>query len=157
MRKIKSLEEELDYIAENEIKKNIDGLSELIDSYGQNKDEETLLKKELTSLNSKIKDLMSSNNLEYYATTKYKISYYEQNKDSINEDALVNLFTSAPKFMSIAYEYGIVKTKEYIDMDALENAMYHYAFNQEQLDEISKHKIEKRVPVLKITKVKGKK
>lgn len=153
----RKIEEELNNIAEQELNKEYSDLQELIDSYGVNKDEESLLKKEISAQNTAIKDLMLKNSLEYYATSKYKVTYYEQNKDFMDEDALVNLFTSAPKFMSIAYEYGIVKTKEYIDMDALENAMYHYAFNQEQLDEISKHKIEKRVPVLKITKVKGKK
>lgn len=153
----RKIEEELNNIAEQELNKEYSDLQELIDSYGVNKDEESLLKKEISAQNTAIKDLMLKNSLEYYATSKYKVTYYEQNKDSMDEDALVSLFTSVPKFMSIAYEYGIVKTKEYIDMDALENAMYHYAFNQEQLDEISKHKIEKRVPVLKITKVKGKK
>ena len=136
---------------------NFQKLDELIPKYALNKKELDGYKKLCDEENAEIKSIMNDLVLSHYETEDYKAVRTTQHRTKINEDVLLSLFTSVPAFVAIADEYKIVKTKPFIDFDALENAIYKDGFSQEQLSELNKATEDKEVIVLKVTKKKGKK
>lgn len=71
-------------------------------------------------------------------------------RETLNETKLLTLIKS----WNIPTE-DIIKTKEYIDMDALENAIYNGFISQEQLEQMSTVKDSKEVITLKVSKKKA--
>ena len=49
---------------------------------------------------------------------------------------------------------GLIKTKEYVDMDVLENLLYHNKFDEAEISSISSCQEIKNIPTLKVKKVK---
>ena len=131
-------------------------LEELIEEYAQNKHEYDFIKKECDRGNSKIKDLMTELNLDVYTTDEHKVIKSIQHRQTLNEDVLLDYFLTVPAYHKIAQVYGIVKTKSYVDMDALEKAIYDGGFSDEQLLELNKAKEYKDVVTLRLTKNKKK-
>lgn len=124
-------------------------LDTLIPQYAVNKSELDSYKKICDKENAQIKELMKDFVLSNYTAGGYKASYIVQHRESMNEDVL----------LEIAHQYGIpeiVKTKEYIDFDALENAIYNGKISQDILVEMDKAKEVKEVVTLKLSKVKEK-
>lgn len=72
----------------------------------------------------------------------------EQTKETFNEDALIVYLKD------YNCDAGIVKTKEYVDMDALEAAIYHDRIPKEVLEGMAEYKETKITKVLRIKKVK---
>ena len=123
-------------------------LDELIPQYAQNKSELDSYKKICDKENAQIKELMKDGEHEY-ETGGYRAVYSVSSRDTINEERL----------LEIAHHYGIpeiVKTKEYIDFDALEKALYDGKIAKEVIMEIDKAKESKEVVTLRITKIKKK-
>ena len=89
-------------------------LDSLIPQYAANKREQDSYKKLCDKENAQIKAIMQDYALPQYIAGGYKATYTIQKRESINEELL----------LEIAHQHGIpeiVKTKEYIDFDALEN------------------------------------
>ena len=129
--------------------KKMTDLDELIPLYAANKSELDSYKKICDEENTQIKELMKDFVLSNYTAGGYKASYVVQHRESMNEDVL----------LEIAHYYGIpeiVKTKEYIDFDALENAIYNGKISQNIILEMDKAKEVKEVVTLRLTKVKEK-
>lgn len=127
----------------------INELDTLIPQYATNKSELDGYKKICEKENVKIKELMKDLGLTNYETGKYRALYSVSERESMNEEMLLD----------IAHRLGIseiVKTKEYIDFDALENAIYNNRISQEALLEMDKAKEVKEVVTLRITKIKKK-
>jgi hypothetical protein len=85
-----------------------------------------------------------------YEAGGYKATYTIQKRESINEELL----------LEIAHQHGIseiIKTKEYIDFDALENAIYNGRIPESIVLEMDAATEVKEVPILKVTKIKEKK
>ncbi len=119
----------------------------LIPQYVANKTELDGYKKICEEENSKIKDLMLNLNLDETQSGNYIAKRVVQKRENFNEDML----------LMIAHHYGIpeiVKTKEYIDFDALENAIYTGNISKEILTEINKAREVKEVVTLRIARVK---
>ena len=123
-------------------------LDELIPQYAQNKSEMESYKKICDKENAQIKAVMKSFVVQTYQAGGYKASYSVSKRESMNEEML----------LQIAHMHGIpeiVKTKEYIDYDALEHAIYNGQISDEVLMEMDKAKEVKEVVTLRISKVKN--
>ena len=125
-------------------------LDTLIPQYANNKSELDGYKKICDRENAQIKAIMKDFVITNYEAGGYKASYVISERESMNEEML----------LEIAHIHGIpeiVKTKEYIDYDALENAIYNGRISQDILLEMNKAKEIKEVVTLRVTKVKPKK
>lgn len=125
-------------------------LDELIPQYASNKSEMESYKKICDRENAQIKSIMRDMDLSSYEAGGYKATYTVSERESMNEEML----------LEIAHRYGIpeiVKTKEYIDYDALENAIYNEQISQDVLLEMNKAKESKEVVTLRVSKIKNKK
>ena len=125
-------------------------LENLIPQYALNKSELDSYKKLCDAENAQIKEIMLSESIEEATSGGYVAKVVVQNRESMNEE----------KLLEIAHHHGIseiVKTKEYIDFDALENAIYRGLINQEIILEMDSAKEVKEVVTLRISKVKKRK
>lgn len=127
----------------------LNDLDTLIPQYAMNKAELDGYKKICDKENAQIKSIMKDFVVDKYEAGGYKASYSVSTRETMNEDRL----------LEIAHNFGIpeiVKTKEYIDFDALEKAIYDGKISKEILLEMDKAKEVKEVVTLRITKVKKK-
>lgn len=118
-------------------------LNGLINEYGVKKEELDLLKKETDNINKTIKSLMKADNLTEVITTMYKVNYQVRTSESLDEEKVIDIL----KANGIK---GIIKTKEYVDEEALENAIYTGKLEPSILKEINKCKISKETVALTI-------
>jgi hypothetical protein len=122
-------------------------LDELIPQYAANKAEADSYKKLCEKENAKIKAIMKDFVVTEYVAGEYKATYSVSTRETLNED----------KLLEIAHHFGIpeiVKTKEYIDFDALEKAIYDGKISDDILMEMDKAKEVKEVVTLRVTKKK---
>ena len=127
----------------------LNDLERLIPQYAANKVELDSYKKICDRENTQIKSIMRDFAINKYETSGYKASYSVSTRETMNED----------KLLEIAHMYGIpeiVKTKEYIDFDALEKALYDGKISKEVMLEMDKAKEVKEVVTLRVSKVKKK-
>lgn len=124
-------------------------LDTLIPQYANNKTELDSYKKICDKENAQIKSIMKDFVVTKYEVGDYRASYNISTRETMNEEML----------LEIAHHHGIpeiVKTKEYIDFDALEKAIYDGKISEEILLEMDKAKEVKKVVTLRVTKVKKK-
>lgn len=98
-------------------------LSNLIESYGGYKKELDMYTKLCNETNSRIKDIMRELHTTGAESDTYKVTYSKVEKSSVNEDGLLSYLQKSN------IPTGIIKTKEYIDFDELENAIYNGEIN----------------------------
>lgn len=85
--------------------------------------------------NKMIKDIFTDNNItKYVASDGTKASISTTNKPVFNEDKLI-------EYLKTKNIEGIVKTKEYVDMEALECAIYHGQVNASELQSFKEDRI----------------
>ena len=137
--------------SKTEISKQVQ-LSSLVADYGENKSTFDLLKKECDRQNAEIKTLMTELDCTEYTSGGYTAKYSVQHRESMNEDKLLELL-SAEDYQHYL-DLGIIKQKDYIDGDALENAIYHEKIDKDILLKMDSCRETKDVPVLKISKAK---
>lgn len=124
-----------------------ENLDELIEVYAHNKKEMEDYKKICDKENAQIKSLMSDMGVTDYNSGKYCAVYSVSKRETINEEMM----------LEIAHHYGIpeiVKVKEYIDYDALENAIYKGLIEREVILEMDKARNVKEIVSLRITENK---
>lgn len=126
-------------------------LMELIDRYGMNKQEFDDYKTICDAENKQIKDMMAKANLKAYNTDRYKATYIVSERTSMDEAKLIGVIHSN----NIPDSLGIIKTKEYIDEDALESAIYNNEISDEVMAQIANCMDKKEVVSLKLTRQKG--
>lgn len=125
-------------------------LLEKIDLYGESKQSFDELKKEVDELNKDIKTEMKNSNQETLATDKYKITVKDVVSESFDEDKLLLFIKSMltdRKFSDMVAHYGIIRQKEYVDMEALENAIYSGEFDATILKPYKTQKISTRLTI----------
>lgn len=123
-------------------------LDELIPQYASNKNEMDAYKKLCDKENAEIKAIMKDLALQKYEAGEYKATYTISKHETMDEEIL----------LEIAHQFGIpeiVKTKEYIDFDALENAIYNGKISPEILTEMDRARSVKEVVTLRVSKKKG--
>ncbi|MBR4377277.1 MAG: hypothetical protein IKP50_00095 [Bacilli bacterium] len=101
-------------------------LNELINKYYLEKSEYDKLKKVVDSDNAEIKKIMLENKSENTETDKCKASCKIIDKSYFNETKLITIL----KELGVE---GCIKTKEYVDMEELENAIYNNEVDREKL------------------------
>lgn len=124
-------------------------IKKLVESYIINKEHEADFKKQASAENTQIKELMGKYNLSEVPTDLGTAKLTEQVSTTFIEDELIKFL----KENNLADD--IVKTKEYVDYDALESALYHDKLTDEQKAEMSKCQEHKTTLVLRISKKKG--
>lgn len=97
-------------------------IASIIDSYGKNKDEEKCLKKYIDKESKQIKEYFSKNNLECFESEKYTATVSNTTKTSLNDDLAIEILKVNLKPEELK---TVIKTKEYIDEDALEKLSYN--------------------------------
>lgn len=124
-------------------------LDELIPLYVQNKNEldsyTAICKQENESIKAQMLELGKEVHSVGGYTAKRTVSY----RETLNEDRL----------MAVILKHGIkdvIKTKDYVDMDALENYLYHNMMSDTLATDLESCKSKTEVVTLRITKDKKK-
>lgn len=122
----------------------LDDLDTLIPSYAANKEEQDNYKKLCDKENAKIKEIMMGFVVKEYRAGGYKARCSVTTKETFDENLLMDII----KEHNIP---GVIKTKEYIDFDALENVIYN-GLEKSILLEMDKAKESKEIITLRVTK-----
>ena len=131
-------------------------LEDLIVQYAENKYQLDALKSVCDTDNKLIKAQMAKQNLTDKTAGGYIAKRVIQTRESFNEDKLLAIFKSACADGRITKETrsAIIETKEYINFDALENAIYQGDITKDILLELDSAKEIKTVETLRISKIK---
>jgi len=121
-------------------------LSRLLPVYEANKSKMDSYKKLVDKDNKEIKSIMLEAGLREFVVDDIKASCLVSKREDFIEEALI----AKLKEMKVP---GIVKKKEYVDMDALENAIYNGKVDAAALADCQ---TKKEVVTLKVTKLKRK-
>lgn len=124
----------------------MDNLKELVRLFYEDKQQLDNYKKSTEEYNKSIKDIMNELDLTEFEDNGLVAKIGVQNRESFNEEKLIE------KLKSLNIN-GVIKTKEYVDMDALENAIYNELLDASELTPCKEVKV---VTTLKVTKKKGK-
>ena len=132
-------------------------LDELVADYGEVDAKVKELKKIQDSEKETIKDMLTESNLSSYAAGGYVVTKVVSNREKLDEEkALVILKNDwVSKYGSMECPY--IKTKEYIDMDALEAVIYTGEIDTETLKKLDTCREVTPVISLKCAKEKPKK
>ena len=136
------------------VTEKLERLENLIPQYATNKSEMEYYKKICDGENAQIKRLMSELDLEEYLTEKYKVTKTVQHRQKLNEDILLDMFLNDSALADAAKKYKIVRTKSYVDMEALEKAIYDEGFSSDELLLLNKAMESKEIVSLRISKIK---
>lgn len=126
----------------------MNNLEQLIDAYALNKSELDSYKKLCDAENTEIKALMTELELNKASTQDYTATLSVQHRETMDEDKLLEVLRDA------GYSDLVIRTKEYVDMDLLENAIYHDKIDKETLLAMQRCKEIKEVQTLKISQRK---
>ena len=121
-------------------------LQELIPHYQLNKSEMDSYKKVVDKDNNEIKMIMRESQLSEFIVGDIKATCSVSEREDFIEEALIEKL----KEMKVD---EVIKMKEYIDMDALENATYNGELNAAEL---ASCQTKKEVVTLRVTKIKEK-
>lgn len=106
-------------------------LKNIIDSYGDAKQEESALVKKNKEINAKIKQLFLDNDISSFETDSFVATVSETEKKSLNEELALSILKEELDEDSLK---DVIKTKEYIDEDALEKLVYSKQFDIKKLN-----------------------
>ena len=111
-------------------------INKIIDLYKESKDKENALKKSNTEMGNNIKTYFKTNGLDRIDTDKYTATVITSTSESLNEELAIEIIKENLGGAMLA---TVIKTKEYIDEDALEKLVYNGDFdiNKFTLDEIT--------------------
>ena len=96
---------------------NLENLPKMVNVYKVHKELADQAKKESDKLNTQIKTVMREAGLTKFETDKYKVTCSTSQRQSFDDEWLLE------KIKSLNVP-GVVKTREYVDMVALEDAIY---------------------------------
>lgn len=123
-------------------------LEDLIPLYGEQNIQCNALKKVVADLNSKIKEAIHSAGKENkdIMVGDWKCSLSVTDNSSMNEERLLEFVK--------AHNIDVVRTKEYVDSDALESLIYNGKIPEEILLEMDKCKDPAVKETLRVSKIK---
>lgn len=122
-------------------------IENLIDEYGTKKAEFDKLKKELEKLSAEIKQTLGPDSDA--ETGKYKVKVVSSERTSMNEDKAISLLKGTN------IERNVVKTKLYVDTDALETLIYRGAVDNTLIAKLHECIEVKKIESLRISAKKG--
>ena len=121
-------------------------LTNLVNDYIFNKDREKEFKDLASAQNTEIKVIMNEMKLDKFETDNGKVTLSERKSEDFIEDKLITFLKDRN------LSDGIVKTKEYVDFDALESAIYHEKISGDNLKDMAECKEVKVTQVLRINR-----
>lgn len=127
-------------------------LKELVKSYGEMKQIVDDYKKPIEEANKEIKSIMSERGLSNFESGGFKAKYSVSVSEDFDETKLIDVIKDTLEPGELK-QLGIIKTKEYVDMEVLENAIYNGIIPASKLQSC---KTRKETPRLTITKIKEK-
>lgn len=122
----------------------------VVPRYFEHKTEMDFYKKQCDAENAEIKQAMKEQGIKDFEVDGIVAKYIVKNKESMNEDKLVKVLKDA------GYS-NLIKTREYVDMDELESALYHNAIDTDTIVEMDKCREVKEIIELRLSKKKEKK
>ena len=123
-------------------------INKIIDLYKESKDKENALKKSNTEMGNNIKSYFNTNGLDRVDTDKYTATVTTSTSESLNEELAIEIIKENLGGAMLA---TVIKTKEYIDEDALEKLVYNGDFD---ITKLAKAKITKTTSTLRVSKKK---
>lgn len=125
-------------------------LDELIPVYAENKADLDKIKKVCEAQNTEIKQKLEELGEDEYTAGGYVVKRTVSTRESMNEERLLEMM----KKHKIP---GVIKTKEYVDMDALESYLYSSILFDDVAADLDSCREVKEVVQLRISKEKKKK
>lgn len=125
-------------------------LDELIPLYAENKADLDVYDKLCKNQNALIKQYMEELGETEHTAGGYVVKYTVSERESINEDRLLEIL----KKHNVK---DVIKTKEYVDMDALESYLYNVMMSDEMAADMASCREVKEVVQLRLSKEKKKK
>lgn len=113
-------------------------LKNLVDSYGESKKEENAIVKRNKERNEQIKQLFLNNDISSFETDSFIATVSETEKQSLNNELALCILKEELPFPELT---RVVKTKEYIDEDALEKLVFNGQFDISKLEKAVDKKI----------------
>lgn len=113
-------------------------LKNLIDSYGESKNEENTIVKRNKERNAQIKQLFLDNDISSFETDSFIATVSETEKQSLNNELALCILKEELGENELT---SVVKTKEYIDEDALEKLVFNGQFDISKLEKAVDKKI----------------
>lgn len=123
-------------------------LSKIIDAYKESKDEENRLHKINAETCKNIKSYMQMLGVDKLNGSEYTANLSIKQNESLNDDLAIEILKANLDEETVR---TVIKSKEYIDEDALEKLVYAGLFD---ITKLAKAKIVKNVSTLRITKRK---
>ena len=134
--------------------KKILELEELVPSYGENNTLKNQYSKICTEQSKQIKELMSQNKADSYTVNEWTAKVTMRESKSMNEDALLEYLKKSLTKEQLK-ELKIIKKKEYVDEDALENAIYNNLIDADIVNGMNSCMTVTLTPTLTMSKAKG--
>lgn len=131
---------------------NLD-LTYLVNTFGENNEKLKELKKVCDGKNAEIKEIMAAQNISAFNTDYFNATYIVKETVKVDEDKLLALLQE--KGGDTFRNLGIIKTKEYVDDDALEAAIYNSLIDKDLLLEIKNCSNTVKTPTLTVKKKRG--
>ena len=128
----------------------MNNINEMIDSYGEQKKIFDPMKKSMENQSNTIKAIMQENNTNCIETENFKATVTERITEGFDENKLISVISSIDPDSKL----DILKVKQYVDMDALEDAIYRGAITDENLLKIGECKTTKTSYALTVKPVK---
>lgn len=125
-------------------------LDELIPVYVENKADLDRIEKICKSQNAEIKKQLEDLGEDEYTAGGYVVKRTVSERESMNEERLLEM-------MKKHNVPNVIKTREYVDMDALENYLYNNELSDEMAADLNSCREIKEVVQLRISKEKKKK
>lgn len=125
-------------------------LDELIPVYAENKADLDKIKKVCETQNADIKNRLEEMGEDEYTAGGYVVKRSVSTRETMNEERLLAI-------MKKHCIPGVIKTKEYVDMDALECYLYDVELSDELAADLDSCREIKEVVQLRISKEKKKK
>lgn len=120
-----------------------------LDQYKEYKDSESKLHKASEDLNKHIKYLMNTMGIRKFSSDKWTAIISTTQKEILNEAKAIGILKE--NLSETAFQ-SVVKTREYIDDDALEKLVYNNEFDITLLE--SCKVVGKEVTTLRVSKIK---
>ena len=130
----------------------IDTLNNIVPVYFENNNEKKSYESLVKKSGEQIKAIMSDLGVSVFKVDKYTVSITSVDKSHMDEDKLLGLVKS--EFPDNIKD-KIIKTREYIDHEALENAMYKGEINKDLTASMAKCMVEKTEYRLNVRLAKG--
>lgn len=124
----------------------LDELQLLAQQYINNKKQQDYFKELCDEQNRQIKKIMREKKLDSTNVGNTKISYIISRKETINEAKFIDVL----KCNNI---HDVIKQKEYIDMDALEKAIYNGKLSEDILLQLNEYTSYKNIETLRTSTI----